>query len=240
MMESQKPNREELELELLLQKTKGIEVDQSVLDVEWQPAPILNAVYYDTECSKILCSVDGKFLGNYYIVDFNKERPVGSIEASKNKTSYLGFHETQNLIFVGLRNGIWEVRSKLNPNNYLKKKCFDQDYGIVKKISTNVQNSALMSVSEDGTMLTHKFDFETFKKGVKGDLIDDVQVSLPNVILGISQATFADKFDLGKEIENDITDSSSYCLQDEKLKAEEDMKLSEAEKVKLKKKKKIK
>ena len=91
----------------MLQKTKGIEVDESVLDVEWDPAPILNAVYYDNECSKILCSVDGKFLGSYYIVDFAKERPVGYIEASKNKTSFLGVHEVLNLIFVGLRNGTW-------------------------------------------------------------------------------------------------------------------------------------
>ena len=137
-MESQKPNREELELELLLKKTKGVEVDESILDEEWEPAPILNAVYYDTDCTKVLCSVDGKFLGNYYIIDFNKERPIGAIEASKNKTSYFGFVESQNLIFVGLRNGAWEVRNKLNPNQYLKKKCFDQDYGVVKKIAMNL------------------------------------------------------------------------------------------------------
>lgn len=72
MMESQKPNREELELELMLKKTKGIEVDESILDVQWEPAPILNAIYYDNQCSKVLCSVDGKYLGLYYIVDMNK------------------------------------------------------------------------------------------------------------------------------------------------------------------------
>ena len=46
-------------------------------------------------------------------------------------------------------------------------------------------------------MLVHKFDYETFKKGVRGDLIDEVQVTIPNVILGISEATFSDKFELG-------------------------------------------
>ena len=84
----------------------------------------------------------------------------------------------------------------------------------MKKIGINVENSALLSASEDGTMLAYKFDYETFKKGVKGDLIDEVQVSLPNVILGISESTFSDKFDLGKEIDNDISDSAAYCLQD--------------------------
>ena len=98
-------------------------------------------------------------MGFYYIVDFSKERPVGSIEASKIRTSYLGFSESTDLIFVGLKNGTWEVRSKLSSLSYLKKKCFDQDYGIVRKITINTENSALLSASEDGTLLCHKFDF---------------------------------------------------------------------------------
>ncbi len=58
--------------------------------------------------------------------------------------------------------------------------------------------------------------------------------------MGISSANFSDKLDFGKEVDVDITDNGIYCLQDEKLKAEEDMKLTEAEKVKLRKLKKIK
>lgn len=138
MMDSQKPNREELQLELMLKKTKGIQVDESVLDVEWQPAPIMNCIYYDTECTKILCSVDGKYLGYYYVVDFNKERPISGIEASKVRTSYIGFMESQDLLFIGLKNGTWEVRHKFNPSLYLKKLSFDQDYGVVRKIGMNL------------------------------------------------------------------------------------------------------
>ena len=62
----------------------------------------------------------------------------------------------------------------------------------------NLENSALLSASDDGTLLCHKFDYESFKKGVRGDMIDDVQISIPNVILGISEATYGDKVDLGK------------------------------------------
>ena len=80
----------------------------------------------------------------------------------------------------------------------MKKKCFDQDYGIVRKLAMNLENSALLSASDDGTLLCHKFDYESFKKGVRGDMIDDVQISIPNVILGISEATYGDKVDLGK------------------------------------------
>ena len=60
-------------------KTKGVNVDDMVLDVEWDPAPILNASYYDKECTKVLCAVDGNFLGNLYVVDFNRDRPVGAV-----------------------------------------------------------------------------------------------------------------------------------------------------------------
>jgi hypothetical protein len=67
-----------------------------------------------------------------------------------------------------------------------------------------------------------------------------VQISIPTVILGISAANFSDKIDFGKFVDQDITDSSVYSLQDDKLKAEEDIKLSEADKVKRRKLKKVK
>jgi hypothetical protein len=46
------------------------------------------------------------------------------------------------------------------------------------------------------------------------------------VILGISVNNFSDKIDYGKDTEQDINDPNAYCLQDEKLKAEEDLKLT--------------
>lgn len=121
----------------------------------------------------------------------------------------------------------------------MRKYCFDQNYGVVKKLAINIENTAIMSISEDGTLLVHKIDYSTFTKGVKGEYIDPIQISHPSVILGISGANFSDKLDFGVS-EQDISDNNLYCLQDDKLKAEEDMKLSEAEKVKLRKLKKIK
>jgi hypothetical protein len=59
---------------------------------------------------------------------------------SKNRTSYLGFMESGagDIIYVGYRNGVWEVRMKSNPTYYLRKICFDQDYGVVRKIAQNI------------------------------------------------------------------------------------------------------
>ena len=92
----------------------------------------------------------------------------------------------------------------------------------------NLENTALLSASEDGTLICHKFDYESFKKGTRGDSVDDVQISIPSVILGSSQATYGDKIELGKDVGEDITDSSIRSLKDQKLKAGEDQKMTEA------------
>ncbi len=63
------------------------------------------------------------------------------------------------------------MRHKYEPPNYLRKACFDQNYGIVKKLALNIENTAIMSASEDGTILVHKIDHGTFMKGVKGEFI---------------------------------------------------------------------
>lgn len=83
-----------------------------------------------------------------------------------------------------------------------------------------------MSTSEDGTLLVHKIDYQTFMKGVKCQYIDKSNITIPSIILGISANNFTDKIDFGPNPDQDIEDSSMYCLQDEKLKAEEDMKMS--------------
>lgn len=71
------------------------------------------------------------------------------------------------MIFIGYRNGSWELRHRYEPTNYLRKYSFDHNYGIVRKLALNIENTALISASEDGTMLVHKFDHATFIKGAK-------------------------------------------------------------------------
>jgi hypothetical protein len=56
----------------LLKKTKGAVVDEVVVDEEWDPAPIMNAAYYGSDCNRVLCTAEGNYLGRIYIVDFNK------------------------------------------------------------------------------------------------------------------------------------------------------------------------
>ncbi len=89
------------------------------------------------------------------------------------------------------------MRHRLNPERYLRKECFNQNYGVVRKFAINIENSTIISISEDGTMLCHKIDIQAFYKGARGDYIEPVQVTIPPIILGVSEATFADKIDYG-------------------------------------------
>jgi len=82
MMESQKPKKEEMDLEFLLRRNK----DEKIPEVEWEPAPILNLCYYDNDCNRVLVTADGKFLGNLYVVDWNKDRPVDAFYGPKIPT----------------------------------------------------------------------------------------------------------------------------------------------------------
>lgn len=67
-MDSQKPKKEEMDLEFLLRRNK----DEKIPEVEWEPAPIMNVAYFDNDCTKVLVSIEGKYLGYLYIVDWNK------------------------------------------------------------------------------------------------------------------------------------------------------------------------
>lgn len=50
--------------------------DDKMPDVEWEPASIMNVVYYN---DKVLCTAEGKYLGCCYIIDLNKDRPIEMI-----------------------------------------------------------------------------------------------------------------------------------------------------------------
>lgn len=71
MMESQKPKKDQMSIEFLMKK-KNME---EKLDVEWDPSPILNVIYYQQDEKRVLASVDGQYLGYLYVIDLNLERP---------------------------------------------------------------------------------------------------------------------------------------------------------------------
>ena len=87
-MESQKPKTEEMELEFLLRRNKN---DDKKEEVEWDPESIMNACYFDYSCTKILVTVQGKFSGLIYVIDWMKDRPIDSIPIPKVPTLQMNF-----------------------------------------------------------------------------------------------------------------------------------------------------
>ena len=69
-----------MELEFLLRRNKNEEKKE---EVEWEPYSIMNVCYYDYSCSKIMATVQGKYMGWIYVIDWNKDRPIDAIPILK-------------------------------------------------------------------------------------------------------------------------------------------------------------
>lgn len=172
MMEFQKPKTEEMELEFLLKRKN----DDKKEDVEWEPAAIMNATYYNNSCSQVLCSVEGKFLGYLYIVDMSfsqnagNDRPIDALPAPKTPTQYLSLVDYGDLLLIGFTDGSWQVRHKYDAKVWMQISAHDRDIGRVRRLALNQDKSALLSVAEDGTLYTAKLDHAGLLLAVKGDI----------------------------------------------------------------------
>ena len=64
MMESQKPKKDQMSIvKFFIQEFLMKKKTDEKLDVEWEPEPILNVIYYQKDQKSVLASVDGKYLG---------------------------------------------------------------------------------------------------------------------------------------------------------------------------------
>jgi hypothetical protein len=43
----------------------------------------MNVAYLDNDCKRVIATVEGKYLGYLYIIDWNKDRPIDSYVISK-------------------------------------------------------------------------------------------------------------------------------------------------------------
>ena len=176
---------------MLLKKTRGGSIDDKIVDEEWEPSAILGVMYYDTDCTKVLCAVDGKFLGHLYIVDWGKDRPISSIKVGKEQISYLGSNE--DILLMGFTNGSFELRHKYNYDKALQKYPHDRNSGRVVKVAFNHEKTALLTTSEDGTIFVYKIDYGSFCRAAKStDLIDVTSIMIPPSLLGLNDNAFVD------------------------------------------------
>ncbi|EAS07768.2 WD repeat protein (macronuclear) [Tetrahymena thermophila SB210] len=234
MMESQKPKTEEMELEFLLRRNKNEDKKE---EVEWDPESIMNVCYYDYSCTKILATVQGKFLGHIYIIDWNKDRPIDSLPIAKIPTVNMNFVD-DDILLISFKDGSWQLRHKNDLKINMLVRTHDRDTGAIKKVVMNHEKKCVMSVGNDGTLFIYKIDLPSIKKITRGEIIEDFQFE--EFVGGLGEHSFAEQIELSDNEENEIKDDSVYSIQEAKLLAEEDFKRNEAQKKKDKVKEVIK
>lgn len=226
MMESQKPKRDEMDLEFLLRK-KNQEIKE---DAEWEPAPILSVLYNDPENKHYIATVDGKYLGFIYIIDPNQERPIRSYKIPKVPCRFLKYVGRNEYLLLGFSDGSCEIRVKADINNCLRIQKHDRDYGKIRGLGFNHSKTAFFSVGEDSCLFAYKCDFESILIGSQGGLVKKAKFFELN---SFEEEELKVEMEVKSEVE-DVLDDKIYSIQQAKLLAEEDHKKSLAEQKKMK------
>ena len=108
MMESQKPKRDEMDLEFLLRKKNQ---DDRKEETEWEPSQILCAIYNDPDNKHVLATIDGKYLGLLYVIDMTLERPVRGYKIPKGvQCKYIKYIGKYEILLLGFSDGSFEVK----------------------------------------------------------------------------------------------------------------------------------
>jgi hypothetical protein len=95
-----------MELEFLLRRNKN-NGEEKKEEVEWDPESIMNVCYYDYSCNKMIATVQGKYMGWIYVIDWNKDRPVEAIPVPKVPTLFMNFVDFEDLLLIGFKDGSW-------------------------------------------------------------------------------------------------------------------------------------
>ena len=191
MMEFQKPKAEEMDLTYLL-KNRNEERKEAE---EWEPAPIMNATYYDSACSKVLISVEGKYLGYLYLVDWNQSKPVEAIPIPKINTTFMKFDKFSDWLVIGFVNGMHQLRNKIDLRVWLQTNTHDKNYGLVRRTILNHERSCLLSAADDGSIFVYKLDEQGYVKAAKGEHPSNfVFKELEGT--GITEGIFSEQIDL--------------------------------------------
>ena len=75
-----------------------------------------------------------------------------------------------------------KIRHKYDWQRYTKLRNHDQDYGKIQSISFSYDKKTLISISEDGSIVTHKVDFAGLNRSFQriGDDVDNFKKGFPS------------------------------------------------------------
>ena len=77
----------------------------------------------------MLVSVEGRYLGYLYVINWKEERPVESIKIPKIPASRIKFVENNEILLVGYDNGGYTIHHSFDFEKYLRMYVHDKDYG---------------------------------------------------------------------------------------------------------------
>ena len=153
------------------------------IDVEWEPECILNVIYYQADEKRVLASVDGKYLGYYfwelsflYVIDMNVERPQFGISLPKVAHTVLYFQD--DILYMGANDGSYQLRHKTELEKELRIHAHDIDSGKIKSVRLSKDKKALVSASQDGTIMVYAIDYPNVLRTFQGELFIRYQVCL--------------------------------------------------------------
>jgi cilia- and flagella-associated protein 44 len=205
-----------------------------VVEEEWPLASIFFAVYYNS-LDKFIISADAPYNEYLYICEFTSLRPLKAIQTSPSFCQSLFI--TQTILISSHNNGTYQVYSLENPERSMVVKKHDSGTKI-KKAFTNSKETYAISIGEDSTI----FITELFTKEILQSAKTGISVKAnnePKYELGIEILKIDEKPPSITPLSDDITDTSIYSLQMDKLKTDEDKKKTLAEMKKERKKQEI-
>lgn len=202
---------------------------------EWPPAPILAAVYDTSNSEKFIISVDAPYNDYLYMCEFGSQRPIRAISTCPSLCQNLFM--TSNFLISSHNNGTFLIYSVENLDRYLIVRKHDSSTK-TKKAILNPRETYVISVAEDSTM----FITEIFPKEITQNAKTGITMKPgvePKYEMGIDVLKINEKPPSIVPLSDDITDTTIYSLQMDKLKTDEDKKRTLAEMKKERKRQEI-
>lgn len=158
MMEFQKPKIDENDINFLLDD----KVVQQV--VEWDPAPISSVAYLDEEAGKFICSVEGEYIGYYYVCRFGGDRPLDAVQSTPAVTRMMAKTSDERFLLCGTEAGEVFLRPLNNLQVFARLPNHDQNDGSVVGAFFNPDMDCIISAAQDATLIAKAVDLKYVKE----------------------------------------------------------------------------
>jgi len=132
MKKNQKKDPEEEEKKKRMRLRGELPKEEDEPEEDWAAEPIVACIYTNDGTGHFIVTSQGLFSGNYYVCDFNSQRPLQSVVIPKNTLCrYLEFSPSGQFFLMGYDSGEVHLRHVDAPNKYLQIKMHDGQQGAI-------------------------------------------------------------------------------------------------------------